>query len=112
MSSFGEKPAMPTTKPKTLSLDALTGLFFVLKYRFLSITQFAKIAGFTKPYAAEVLRTLERDGIVGYFGYVSIPGQGKTPKVYYLRRKGWDFLCSEDHSLPDFFEFVDVHKEV
>jgi hypothetical protein len=31
---------------------------------------------------------LDRWGLVGWFGFVGIPGQGKAPKVYYLSRKG------------------------
>jgi hypothetical protein len=80
---------------RTLSEGTLRGLACMQKYRFLTITQFAKIAGFSFYHAAEVLRGLERWGLVSWFGYVGIPGQGKAPKVYYLRRKGFDILCSE-----------------
>ena len=31
-------------------------------------------------------------GIVGSFGNVVIAGGGKTPKVYYLKRRGWELL--------------------
>jgi hypothetical protein len=55
--------------------------------RFLTIAQFARIAGFSVYHSAEVLRGLERWGLIGWFGFVGIPGQGKAPKVYYLRRK-------------------------
>jgi hypothetical protein len=93
---------------RTLSKSALTGLFFIHKYRFLTIAQFAKIAPFSQYHAAEILRDLERWGIVGYFGYTGIPGQGKTPKVYYLKRRGYELLCAERVSLS---EFSEVHKE-
>src|SRR4051794_18128259 len=53
-----------------------------------------------------------RWGLVGYFGFMSIPGQGKTPKVYYLRRKGFEILRSEfDHFDEHGGEFSEVHKE-
>src|SRR3954451_17298106 len=94
---------------RSLSAGILTGLYFNNKYRFLTIEQFAKIANFSRYHAAEVLRDLERWGVVGYFGYIGIPGHGKTPKVYYLKRKGWDLLCSE--SSFDIPEFIEVHKE-
>jgi hypothetical protein len=93
---------------RTLSKSALTGLFFIHKYRFLTIAQFARIATFSQYHAAEILRDLERWGIVGYFGYTGIPGHGKTPKVYYLKRRGWELLCAERVSLS---EFSEVHKE-
>jgi hypothetical protein len=51
-------------------------------------------------------------GVVGFFGYTGIPGHGKTPKVYYLKRKGFDVLCAETSLLDDAIgEFTDVHKE-
>jgi hypothetical protein len=93
---------------RTLSESALTGLSFIHKYRFLTIAQFAKIATFSHYHAAEILRDLERWGIVGYFGYTGIPGHGKTPKVYYLKRRGWELLCAERAPLN---EFSEVHKE-
>lgn len=80
---------------RSLSEGSLRGLAFIQKYRFLSIAQFARVAGFSMYHAAEVLRGLDRWGLVDWFGYVGIPGQGKSPKVYYLRRKGYDILCSE-----------------
>jgi hypothetical protein len=52
---------------------------------------------------------LERWGLIGWFGFVGIPGQGKAPKVYYLRRKGYDILCSEARVFADQIEpFSDV----
>jgi hypothetical protein len=52
---------------------------------------------------------LARWGLIGYFGYVGIPGQGKGPKVYFLRRKGFDILCSENRLFADITEpFSDV----
>jgi protein involved in plasmid replication-relaxation len=94
---------------RTLSEGTLIGLYFIQKYRFLTIAQFGRIAGFSAYHAAEVLRGLERWGLIGYFGYVGIPGQGKTPKVYYLRRKGFDILCSESHLFEEIAErFTEV----
>src|SRR4051812_9235078 len=94
---------------RSLSAGTVTGLYFNNKYRFLTIEQFARIADFSRYHAAEVLRDLERWGHVGYFGYIGIPGHGKTPKVYYLKRKGWELLCRE--STLDIPEFTEVHKE-
>src|SRR3954452_3884929 len=70
-----------------LTRGTLTGLSFIQKYRFLTIPQFARTANFSIFHACDVLRTLEGRGALGFFGYVSIPGQGRTPKVYYLKRK-------------------------
>src|SRR3954452_10008051 len=97
---------------RLLSEGAFTGLYFIYKYRFQTIAQFAKTANFSPYHAAEVLRGLERWGMVGYFGFIGIPGQGKTPKVYYLKRKGFDLLCAEvdiDENVSGAFR--EVHKE-
>jgi hypothetical protein len=59
---------------RTLSEGTLRGLYFIHKYRFLTIAQFGRIAGFSFYHAAEVLRGLERWGLVGWFGFVGIPG--------------------------------------
>jgi hypothetical protein len=103
---------MTPEKSRTISTGTLTGLSFMHKYRFLTVAQFAKIANFSHYHAADVLRSLERWGHIGYFGYTGIPGHGKTPKVYYLKRKGWEMLCSES---PEFDElssaFTEVSKE-
>jgi hypothetical protein len=75
---------------KGLSLTAgtLTGLVAMHKYRILAIPQFARISGLAYKHAAEVLLDLERRGMIGYLGYTSIPGHGKTPKIYFLTRRG------------------------
>lgn len=98
---------------RILSEKTLQGLFTMQHYRFLTIPQFARIAGFSVYHAAEILRDLEGRNCLGYFGFVSIPGQGKTPKVYYLKRKGFELLRSES----DFVEeaigaFVEVSPEL
>src|SRR4051812_23369774 len=103
---------MAPEKSRTITTGTLTGLSFMHKYRFLTVAQFAKIANFSNYHAADVLRSLERWGHIGYFGYTGIPGHGKTPKVYYVKRKGWEMLCSES---PEFEElssaFTEVSKE-
>src|SRR4051794_32938978 len=93
----------------TLSAGTIIGLYFMQKYRFLTIAQFAKITGFSQYHSGEVLRGLERWGYIGYFGNTRIPGQGKTPKVYYLKRKGWEIVCLE--SSEDITPFSEVQKE-
>jgi hypothetical protein len=44
-----------------------------------------------------------------FFGYTNIPGHGRTPKVYFIRRKGWEVLCNECDQIS---EFSEVNKEV
>jgi hypothetical protein len=98
---------------RTYSEGVITGLFFLFKYRFLTIAQFARISGFSAYHAAEVLRDFERWGHVGYFGNVLIPSSGKTPKVYYLKRKGFDILYSEITGLEELLtSFAEIHPEV
>src|SRR4051812_28497320 len=88
--------------PRGLMLTGgtLTGLAFIQRYRFLTIPQFARTANFSIFHARDVVRTLDGRGALGFFGYVSIPGQGRTPKVYYLKRKGWEYLRDES-GLPE-----------
>jgi Replication-relaxation len=80
---------------RSLSEGTLQGLAGMQTYRFLTIPQFAALAGVSVYHAGETLRALERRGAIGYFGYVSLPGAGRTPKVYYVKRKGWEILRHE-----------------
>jgi hypothetical protein len=38
---------------------------------------------------------MQRLGLLGFFGNAGLIGHGKTPKVYFLTRKGFDLLLSE-----------------
>jgi hypothetical protein len=96
----------------TLTPPVALGLFFIQRYRFLSIVQFARASGLSPHRAEDVLRALARKGLLGHFGNVPIPGHGKTPKLYYLTRKGFEFLRRES-DIPDEFlgSFVQTHLE-
>jgi len=67
---------------------AVLGLFYIQRYRFLTITQVARVTGLSYHHTADLLRGFAARGHVGYFGHVRTPGHGKTPKAYYLKRKG------------------------
>jgi hypothetical protein len=102
-------------KSKLISLSAgtLAGIYFIHKYRFLTIDQFAKVANLSSDHARKVLHKLEARGAVGYFGFVSIPGHGRTPKVYYLKRKGFEYLRNEGGIDEDELgAFTEAHQEV
>jgi len=88
------------------------GLFFMHRYRFLTLTQFAKAAGLSARHVEAVLPAFERGGIVGAFGNVTIPGQGRTPKVYFLKRKGYELLRMES-GIPEELigSYSEVHQE-
>ena len=58
------------------------GLFFINRYRFLTIAQYAAVSGLSRAYAEDALLRFARQDIVGSFGNVVIAGHGKTPKVY------------------------------
>jgi protein involved in plasmid replication-relaxation len=96
----------------TLTPAAVLGLFFVQRYRFLTIAQFARASGLSRHRSEDLLRALELRGVLGHFGHVLIPGHGKTPKAYYLKRKGWELLRRES-DIPDEFlgSFVETHVE-
>jgi len=97
----------------SLTEAALRGLRFMHSYRMVSIPQFARISGLSYKYTAEVLLDLERRGILGYLGFTSIPGQGKTPKVYYLKRRGFTHLSNEiDLPMEEIKAFREVSQEL
>lgn len=86
---------MARRKLLTLAPSTVLGLFFIQRYRFLTIAQFARAAGLSVDHSGDVLRALELHGMLGHFGHVRIPGHGKTPKAYYLKRKGFELLRRE-----------------
>jgi hypothetical protein len=104
---------MPVSKGIAISEATLRGIYFIHRYRFLTIAQFAKVTGFSNYHAAEILRRLEKLGACGYFGGVFLPGSGKTPKVYFLRRRGFEYLLTESDFPPENIgEFVEVNQEL
>jgi hypothetical protein len=92
----------------TLTDSAAIGLFYIQRYQFLTIDQFTRAASMKRPAASEQLRELERHGILGHFGNIGMPGIGKTPKVYFLKRKGWELLTRESGIPP---ELIGTYKE-
>jgi len=103
---------MERWKVLTLTEGTVAGLVAIHRYRFLTIPQFAQTASFSFDHAAEVLRRFESRGIVGHFGHVGIPGRGKTPKVYFLKRKGFELLKRECDLHPEALgSFVEAHME-
>jgi hypothetical protein len=104
--------AMAEKKALTFTGPAVLGLFFVQRYRFLTIAQFAKASGLSRHRAEDVLRALELRGVLGHFGHVRIPGHGKTPKAYFLKRKGWELLRRESDIPEELIgPFVEAHQE-
>jgi hypothetical protein len=100
---------MLTAKSFTLSEQALLGLFYIQRYRFLTIDQFARAAVYKRSTASDQLGILEHRGLLGYFGNTGKVGYGKTPKVYFLTRKGWEILTRESDIPP---EMIGNYKEV
>jgi len=93
----------------TLTESTISGLFFIQRYRFLTIEQFARAGGLHHSTASEQLRQFQRLGVLGFFGNTRLPGNGKTPKAYFLTRKGHDLLREESGIPP---ELLGEHKEV
>jgi hypothetical protein len=92
-----------------LTPKATLGLFFIQRYRYLTITQFARITAMHYSRAADKLLLFERQGYLGHFGNTRLGGQGKTPKTYFLTRKGFDLLA-EESTLPP--ELLGKYKEI
>ena len=96
----------------TLTAGTLRGLFLMHTYHFLTIPQFANASGFSLDHASVTLRSLAARGLIGFFGFTAIPGHGKTPKVYYLTKKGWEILLYESEYAPeDIGPFSQVRQE-
>ena len=68
----------------------MLGLFFINRYRFLTIAQFAKTSELSWERSQNLLNSLSKRDIVGSFGNIVLAGHGKTPKVYFLKRRGWE----------------------
>jgi hypothetical protein len=103
---------MRTQERRGLTDGTLRGMYFIQKYRFLTIAQFARIAGVSNYYAGQILLGLEARNIVGYFGATVIPGHGKTPKVYFLKRRGWETLQTEGgYEAEEIGPLVEVYRE-
>jgi Replication-relaxation len=103
-SKYGRKPVknrlilriiMPQSTSIALSQNAAVGLFFMQRYRFLTINQYARVAHLNRSTASDQLRHMQHHGLLGSFGNTGIRGYGKTPKVYFLTRKGFDILHRE-----------------
>jgi hypothetical protein len=61
---------------------------------------------------ADLLWGFAARGHVGHFGHVRIPGHGKTPKAYYLKRKGWELLRRASDIPEELIgSFVEAHRE-
>ncbi len=100
---------MPLGRSLTLTDGSILGLFFMQRYRFLTIGQFARVAGLKKSTASSQLLMLERYGLLGHFGNTGLVGHGKTPKVYFLTRKGHEILLRESDIPP---ELIGHHKKI
>jgi hypothetical protein len=97
----------------TLTNETLTGLFYIQRYRYLTINQFAKITESSYDKAASVLRIMERKKILGSFGNVPFGGRGKAPKTYYLTRKGHGFLIDNiDAPIEEVGGYKKVNSDV
>jgi hypothetical protein len=93
---------------RTLSAGTLTGLYFIQKYRFLSIAQFARIAGFSAYHAAEVLRGWRAGGLSAISAMLVFRDKVKGLR-FTSSGAGFDILCSENRLFADITEpFSDV----
>ena len=100
---------MPRGKSFTLTAQAALGLFFIQRYRFLTIDQFARAAHLNRSTASDQLRFMERHRLLSHFGNTGLAGHGKTPKAYFLTRKGWEILVRESDIPP---ELIGDHRKV
>ena len=100
---------MPRNGHLALSRSASLGLFSIQRYRFLTIDQFARVTGLHRTSTADKLRLFEQHGFLDHFGNTGVRGYGKTPKAYFLTRKGFELLREEGDIPP---ELLGTYKEV
>jgi hypothetical protein len=86
---------MPYGKRLALTEAVAIGFFFIYRYRFLTIDQFARIASLNRTTASHQLCFGELHGFLRACGNARLAGHGKTPKLYYLTRKGFELLREE-----------------
>lgn len=92
---------------------AISGLYFIHKYRFLTIKQYGKITSLSRNVASDNLRSMERLNWIGHIGNMPVAGQGKTPKTYYLKQKGYDAILEHSgRSEDDLGGFVRAHTGI
>src|SRR5215211_5534741 len=99
--------ALSVDIPLTESL--ILGLLSIQRYRFLTINQFARVSGLHHSTAADKLYFLNQVGVLAYFGNTRSAAHGKTPKAYFLTRKGFELL-QEECDIPP--ELLGTYKEV
>ncbi|MEO1639885.1 MAG: replication-relaxation family protein [Pseudomonadota bacterium] len=90
---------MSSINPLSISDITLRALSAINAYRYLTVIQVATITGVNAKSASEMLLRLERHGLLDHFGNVGIRGYGKTPKVYFLTRRGHAVLSEELEAL-------------
>ena len=78
-----------------LSATTLAALRFIYEYRYLTVRQVATAVGLKPKSVSELLLRLERQKLLSHFGNVGVRGYGKTPKVYYLTKRGYEALAEE-----------------
>src|SRR3954454_19660315 len=100
---------MPSARGLILTDSVVLGLFFIQRYRFLTIEQFARVSAMHRETASKQLRALELHRLLGHYGNITLPGYGRTPKAYFLTRKGWEILSRESDIPP---EVIGTHKEI
>jgi Replication-relaxation len=98
-----------TNASLTLTNRGGLGLFFIQRYRFLTVDQFARAADINRNTASHQLKNFERHGLLGHFGNTGLKGYGKTPKAYFLTRKGFELLLRECDIPP---ELIGSYKEI
>ncbi len=99
---------MPPGRGLSLTSQMALGLFYVQRYRFLTIDQYARAAGLRRGTASDQTRSFERLGLLSHFGNTGLAGFGKTPKAYFLTRRGWEVLNRETGIPP---ELIGSYKE-
>ena len=65
---------MPRSSSITLSESAAVGLFFMQRYRYLTIDQYTRVTQINRSTARDQLRHMQRLGLLGFFGNSGLIG--------------------------------------
>ncbi len=87
-----------TTSKQVASLaeDDILILYYIQKYRFLSVEQTYKVIGtkMSKPSISRKLKKLQDIGLLNNFGNCRV-GFTRIPKIYYITENGYNLLLDE-----------------
>lgn len=85
----------------SISNASLKGLLAIHRYRLLSVDQFSRASQLKPSHVRDLLRTYERQHLLGSIGNVGLRGGSKAPKLYYLTKSGYAAMLDAGGFFPE-----------